>query len=96
MRSGIPELASEPAQVVALAAVAMIEARHVHVRSADAVVIIDFATDQLGCEAANREADLLGEIAADDVGRIANAVRKPRTSGIEQNAAWNRRRKPRQ
>ena len=74
MRPGTPELHAEAAQVVAFAAVAMIEARHIHVLAADAVVVMNFAADEFRREPAHGEANLFGQIAANDVGRIADAV----------------------
>ncbi len=75
LRAGVPELAAEAADVVALAAVAMIEARHVHMRAADSVVVIYGGADQLRREASNGEANLFRQIAADHIGGVADAVR---------------------
>ena len=85
LRAGIPELASEAAQVVAPSAIPMIEARHIHVRSTYPVVVVNLAANQLGRKAAHRKPDLLGEVTADDIRRISDAVRITGRSRVEQN-----------
>ena len=74
-RSAAPELHAEAAQVVALAAVAVVEARQVDVLAADAVVILRRRAEQLGHKAEHVQPHLLAQIPADHVGRIADAVR---------------------
>ena len=81
-----PELHAEAAQVIALAAVAMIEARHVDVLAADAIVVLHRRAEQLRHEAEHVQAHLLAQIAADHVGRIADAVGMAARFRVQQNA----------
>src|SRR5881296_3584106 len=75
--AGIPELRAEPAQVVALAAGAMIEARHVDVLAADAAIVPRRRAGEHGKESGRIQPDLLAEVAADHVGAVAKTVRVP-------------------
>ena len=59
LRPGVPELRAESAQIVALAPVPMIEARHVDVLAADAVVILCRGPHQLRDKTEHVEAHLL-------------------------------------
>ena len=86
LRAAVPELSAEASQIVALDA-AMVEARHIDVFAADAVVVLRGAADQFRQESEHVEADLFAEIAADDVGRIADAVGMRVRFRIEQDAS---------
>src|SRR3569833_342824 len=85
LSAGVPELTSESAQVIALSPIPMIEARHIHVRTTNAVVVVNLPAHQLRSETVDREANLLGEIPADHIGRVADPVWIPRRCRVEQN-----------
>ena len=85
-RAAAPELHAESAQVIALAAVAMIESRHVDVFAADAVVVLHRRAEQFRHEAEHVQPNLLAQIAADHIGRVADAVRMPARLRVQQDA----------
>src|ERR1700733_15292416 len=70
-----PELHSEAAEVIALTANAMIESRHVDMLAADSVVVLDWGAEQFRNKAEHVQTHLLGQVTANHVRRVADAIR---------------------
>ena len=64
----------------------MIEARQIDVLAADAVVVLHRRADQFRNEAIHVQADLFGQIAADDVAGVADTVGILARFGVQQDA----------
>ncbi len=75
MRAGEPELAAETTKIVTLAAIAVIEARHVNVLAPNPIVVVNRTAHQFRSEAVHMKADLLCQIASDHIIRVADAIR---------------------
>ncbi len=84
--AGVPELHAEAAQVVTPAPRPVIEARHVDVLPSDAAVVASGRPGQRGKVPDRVQADLLAEIAPDDVRPVADAVGVRGGCGVQQDA----------
>ena len=84
--AGVPELDAEAAQVVALVRRLVVEAPQVDVLAADAAIVARRPAGQRLHPADVIEADLLAQVAADDVRAVADAVRIRGRLRVEQDA----------
>src|SRR3954452_14691245 len=68
LRSCVPELAPKAANVIALAAIAVVEPRHVHVCAANPIIVLNRRAFQFRSKCTDGESNLFGEIASNDIG----------------------------
>src|SRR3954469_409394 len=86
VRPGVPELRAESTQVVATAAGAMVESRHINVFPADAAIVPRRRPFECREISARVQPDLFAQVAADHVGSVAEPIRVGRRFRVQQNA----------
>src|SRR6476660_2143762 len=84
LRTTAPELHPKSANVIALAAITMIETRQINVLAADAAVVVYLSAHQFRHEAIHVKTDLLAKVTPDGVRRISDTVRVDGGRGIEK------------